>query len=326
MKLGRISRVIKLLTTLQADKNCAVGELSKMFGMSRRTIFRDLKELQAIGVPYHYDARRGGYVIGPEFFLPPVNLNLQEALSLLLLAHKASSQIQLPFKNAAMFAALKIENRLPAGIRQYCNTALQNISTRAGAQAPIRQSGGLEQAFAQLQFAIAKKRKVNMRYHSLFESKIIELNLCPYHLLYNQRAWYVLGHSSIHNCVRTFKLNRIKELQTTDKCFAGGEGFDVQNYLGRAWSMIPEGHIYDVKLRFLPKVADNVTEVQWHSTQKATYNDDGSAVVEFCVDGLGEITWWILGYGDQVQVLAPKILRDKIAHIAANIIAANNGI
>ncbi|MHC4123418.1 MAG: WYL domain-containing protein, partial [Planctomycetota bacterium] len=42
-------------------------------------------------------------------------------------------------------------------------------------------------------------------YHSLFEGETIELELCPYHLMYNNRAWYVLGFSSLHNSVRTFK-------------------------------------------------------------------------------------------------------------------------
>ncbi len=308
---------------MQAGKSYAVSDLSKMFGTSRRTIFRDLKELEAIGVPYSYDPQRGGYVIGPEFFLPPVDLNLQEALSLLLLVHRASSHIQLPFKKSALFAALKIENNLPSGIRQYCNAAMRNISARAGAQAPIHNMSGLDRTFAQLQNAIAKKRKVTMRYHSLFEGKIIDLELCPYHLFYNHRAWYVLGHSSLHESIRTFKLNRIRELQGTDKCFVGGEKFDLYDYLGSAWSMIPEGRIYNIKLRFLPKVANNVAEVQWHSTQKVTHNEDGSAIVEFCVDGLGEITWWILGYGDQVQVLAPKTLRDKIMEVAKNMVKLN---
>ena len=71
MKPSRISRVIQILTTLQAGKNYAVNDLSKIFGTSRRTVFRDLKELRAIGVPYHYDARTDGYTIEPEFFLPP---------------------------------------------------------------------------------------------------------------------------------------------------------------------------------------------------------------------------------------------------------------
>jgi len=317
---------MQILTTLQAGKSYAVSDLSKMFGTSRRTIFRDLKELQAIGVPFHYDAKTGGYTIEPEFFLPPVDLSLQEALGLLLLAHKAREQIQLPFKNSVLWAALKIENNLPAKIRQYCNTALQNISTRPCAQAPVTHSAGLDKTFAQLQQAIVKKRKVNIRYHSLFEGTIIDVELSPYHLLYNKRAWYVLGRSSLHKSVRTFKLNRIRELTTTQRCFVDGEKFDVYDYLGRAWSMIPEGRIYNIKLRFLPKVANNVAEVQWHSTQKVVHNSDGSATVEFRVDGLGEITWWILGYGDQVQVLAPKTLRKKVLEVAKNMTELNEKI
>ena len=323
MKTSRISRVVQILTTLQAGKSYAVSDLAKMFALSRRTIFRDLKELQTIGVPYHYDAKTGGYTMDPEFFLPPIDLNLQEALSLLLLVHKARNQIQLPFKNSALLAALKIENNLPAKIRQYCNTTLRNISTRAGAQAPTNL---LDKTFVQLQKAVVQKRKVSIRYGSLFEGKIIEVTLSPYHLLYNQRAWYVLGFSILHKSVRTFKFNRIKELKILDKCFVDGENFDLYEYLGRAWSMIPEGRIYYIKLRFLPKVANNVTEVQWHSTQKATRNTDGSATMEFRVDGLGEIIWWILGYGDQVQVLAPKILRNKVVEMAKNMVKLNKQI
>jgi len=321
MKPSRISRVVQLLTTLQAGKNYAVSDLAKMLGTSRRTIFRDLKELQTIGVPYHYSAKAGSYTIDPEFFLPPIDLNLQEALSLLLLVHKASGQIQLPFKNSALLAALKIENNLPAKIRQYCNKRLRNISTRVSPQAPMNL---LDKTFAQLQKAISKKQKVNIRYHSLFEGKIIDVELCPYHLMYNRRAWYVVGFSDVHKSIRTFKLNRIKELKITEKCFVGGESFNVADFLGRAWSMIPEGRIYDIKLRFLPKVANNVTEVQWHSTQKVARNSNGSAIMEFRVDGLGEIIWWILGYGDQVQVLAPKVLRNKVLETAKNIIKLNS--
>jgi len=323
MKRSRIGRVMQILTTLQAGKSYAVSDLSKMFGTSRRTIFRDLKELQAIGVPYRYDARTGGYMIEPEFFLPPIDLTLQEAMSLLLLAHKVRDQIQFPYKNSALLAALKIENNLPAKVRKYCATALQNISTRASAQAPIRHSAGLDKTFAQLQQAIVKKRKVDLRYHSLFEGTIIDVELCPYHLLYNNRAWYVLGRSSLHKSVRTFKLNRIRELTTTEKCFVDGENFDLYDYLGRAWSMIPEGRIHNIKLRFLPKVANNVAEVQWHSTQKVVRNSDGSATVEFRVDGIGEITWWILGYGDQVKVLAPEALRKKVLEVAKNMVKLN---
>jgi len=323
VKSRRVSRVVEILATLQSGRNYTAPQLAKIFGTSRRTIYRDLKELEAIGVSYHYDTTTGGYTMEPEFFLPPVDLKLEEALSLLLLVHKASEQVQLPFKNSALLAALKIENNLPAKIRQHCNTALRSISTKAAAQAPIRE---LDNTFAQLQKTIEKKQKVSIRYHSLFDGRDIELELCPYHLLYNQRAWYVVGLSGMHNSVRTFKLARIRQLKTLSQYFVDDGNFDLSEYLGRAWSMIPEGRIYNVKLRFLPKVAENVAEVRWHSTQKVTHNGDGSVIVEFRVDGLGEITWWILGYGDQVQVLHPKRLRQKIIETAKNVAKLNRQI
>ncbi|MHC4285482.1 MAG: helix-turn-helix transcriptional regulator [Planctomycetota bacterium] len=322
MKSSRISRVVQILTTLQAGKSFAA-------------VFRDLKELRAIGIPYRYNTETGGYTIEPEFFLPPIDLNLHEALSLLLLVHKASNQMQLPFKNSTLLAALKIENNLPVlaalkiennlpdKVKQYCNTALQNVSVRLGAQAPAK---SLDTTFAQLERAIARKHKVNISYSSFFEGEVIKLDLNPYHLLYNDRTWYVLGYSSLHESVRSFKLNRIIELKITERCFLGGENFDLYDYFGRAWSMIPEGRIYNVKLRFLPKVADSVVEVKWHSTQEVTRHSDGSATVEFRVDGLNEITWWILGYGDQVQVMAPKALRKKLLEAAKKMVKLNEQI
>ena len=163
-----------------------------------------------------------------------------------------------------------------------------------------------------------------MSYHSLFEGKTIEVEFYPYHLLYNKRAWYVLGYSKLHESIRTFKLSRIKEFKVSDKCFVTEKGFDLQEYLGKAWSMIPEGKIYNIKLRFSAKVAKNVGEVQWHSTQKVRYGGDGTAAAEFRVDGLGEICWWILGYGDQVEVLAPKSLRNRAQKTAQNMVGLYN--
>jgi predicted DNA-binding transcriptional regulator YafY len=322
MDPGRVGRLVKILTTLQSAKGRNCTQLAEILGTTRRTIFRDLKKLKDIGVPCKYDLKSSCYSVEPEFFLQPLDLTLQEALSVLLLVHKARDHIQLPFKNEALIAALKIENNLPVQIKKYCRTALQNISAKATAQASKHQAG-LDQSFLLLTQAIRDKHKVNILYNSLFDKKNVDLDLSPYHLFYNHRAWYVLGHSSLHRSIRTFKLNRIEKLIVLKKRFLDGDNFDLYDYLSRAWSMIPEGRIYNVKLRFLPKVAQNVTEVHWHNTQQVTRNKDGSAIVEFRVDGIGEIFWWILGYGDQVQVLAPKELRKRIIQTAENTIKSN---
>jgi proteasome accessory factor B len=185
-------------------------------------------------------------------------------------------------------------------------------------------SPGLDNIFQVLQSALAQKRKVRILYDSLFDGRVIDCDLSPYHIFYNQRAWYIIGHSSSHKAVRTFKLNRIQRAQILDVEFTDGEDFDLADYIGCAWSMMPEGKISNVRLRFAPKVANNVSEVQWHKSQKIRRNSDGSATIEFCVDGLGEITWWILGYGDQVEVLAPDKLRKRVKEIALKMAEINN--
>ena len=66
-------------------------------------------------------------------------------------------------------------------------------------------------------------------------------------------------------------------------------------------------------MRFLSKVASNVDEINWYKTQRTIYKPDGSMLFEVDVDRLSEIAWWILGYGDQAQVLEPIELREIIA-------------
>lgn len=68
-----------------------------------------------------------------------------------------------------------------------------------------------------------------------------------------------------------------------------------------------------VVVRFQPMVANNVAEVTWHPTQRITRRPDGSIDFSVTVEGIREIAWWILGYGDQAEVIKPKELREMIA-------------
>ncbi len=317
MKHSRVSRIVNILTTLQSGRKYSPGDLEKVLSVSRRTVFRDLKELQSIGVPYKYEAKSGSYSIDPKFFLPPIDLNLHEALSLLMLVHKMRNHLPMPYKNSALLAGLKLENNLPIEIRQYCQSSLAKITVAVDQHATIKL---LDDIYNTIQRAIRKKLMLHISYSSLYENSDIDTTLHPYHLLYKKRAWYAIGHSSLHNSVRTFNVGRIQKAETLDKYFADGDNFDVQEYLGRAWCLIPEGKLYDIKLKFSPLVARNVAEVMWHSTQQAQWEKDGFVILSFRVDGLGEIGWWILGYGDQVQVLAPAALRKKLLEKALNFI------
>jgi predicted DNA-binding transcriptional regulator YafY len=320
MKTSRVSRIIQILTALQSGQTYTVCDLATHLGVSRRTVFRDLQDLQRAGVPAHYDSKVGHYTIDSKFFFPPPDLTIQETLGLLLLVHKTRGLVRFPFMDSSLRAVLKIENHLSQKIKFFCNRVLEKISVKTHPMPNIRVS---DKIFLQLIEAILKKRIVNIDYYLPKQCKNIVCDLSPYHLFYNDHMWYVLGKSDSHRQVCAFKLNRIRKLTILDRCFAEGEKFDLKEQLARAWSMVPEGKLYHVKLRFLPEVANDVAETQWHSTQTVSFEEDGSAIIEFRVDGLSEITWWILSYGDKVQVLRPRELRQKITQIAQNMVKQN---
>ncbi len=320
MKTSRVSRVIQTLTALQSGQSYKAEDLARMSGTSRRMVFRDLNELRKVGVPCRFDNKTRCYVIDPEFFLPAPNLSEQEALSLFLLVYKARNHIHFPFRDLALRAALKIENNLPNEIKQYCSAALQNISIKAD---PQERLDLLDKTFARLLESILRKQIVNVCYYSPLERKNIVTDLSPYHLTYNDHTWYVLGKTSLHREVLALKLNQIKELNISDRCFIRDKEFNLSEHFGRAWSMIPEGRLYNVRLRFLPEAAHSVAKIQWHSTQKVSFLEDDSAIIEFRIDGLNEIVWWILSYGDQVQVLSPGVLRQKVIQIARHTVKQN---
>jgi proteasome accessory factor B len=312
--------MVRALTTLQSGQRYDIDDLAKMLGRSRRTIYRDLKDLREAGVPWKYDKKNHYYSVDSNFFLPPSKLNTQEALSLFLLVFKIQNHIHFPFKNSASLAVLKIENNLPDEMKRYCNTALRHISVRPKPQRAINL---FDEKFVQLLKAILNKRIMKISYYLPLTKETITTDLCPYHLRHNDYTWYVIGKSDFHKKVCTFDLNQIRKLETLDKCFIEDKEFDVNDYFGKAWSIKPGGSLYHVKLKFAPKVVHNVTKVQWHRTQRISYSDDGSAIIDFRVDGLNEIIWWILSYGDNVRILAPEILREKVAKIARNILKNN---
>jgi proteasome accessory factor B len=230
----------------------------------------------------------------------------------MLLARTAQGHARQPFHQAAVDGVQKLAATLPAPYRAVTSEMLDRVSVVAG---PASTVGDDSEHFVTIQRAIDQRRVCRMEYESLFDRGIVTTDLRPYHLHYAVRAWYAIGHSEHHGDERTFKLARIRSLAMTGRRFAAPRRFDIDKYLGKAWSLIPEGKVYDIELEFTPKVGRNVSEVRWHGTQQHEVLDDGRCIMRFTVDGLGEITWWLLGYGDQVLVRRPKALRDRLRQV-----------
>ncbi len=274
-------------------------------------MFRDLDILRQAGAPLTFDEQNRTYRVPSSYYLPPTNFTAEEALALIVLCHEVGARAQLPFFSAARSAAVKLESSLPARLRDQVRTFGQSLEIQI---APTNRLETHKPVYNQLIEAAAQRRSVRIHYHSLAEEQDISTRLHPYRLLFSRRSWYVIGRSSIHRAIRTFNVGRILALDVLDDSFEIPRGFSVERYLGNAWHLIPEpGPDHEVHIRFGRKVAQNVAEVAWHRTQRLDFRPDGSLDFYVTVSGLNEMAWWILGYGDQAEVIAPPELRNLVA-------------
>lgn len=317
---SKIGRMLRLIELLQSGRTCNSRELAELTGVSRRQVFRDLRALQDSGIPLQYDQHRQGYWLPTAAYLPPTDLTLDETLSLLILAHNLGrSGAGLPFQSAARSAAVKLTSNLPERLRTHLGEMAAAVDVRLDSHHPHTTD---QSAYSQLLDAIRSRMRVRILYHSLFEGADLSTLLSPYRLFFRRRAWYVVGRSSVHRSVRTFHVGRIRSLEPTSDDYKIPTRFSLDRYLGNAWHLVREpGRRARVVIRFQPKVAQNVAEVTWHKTQTIHWNGDGTLEFRVVVDGLSEISWWILGYGDQAEVLEPEELRNTIAQNASRVAA-----
>lgn len=314
--IGKIRRILDLLEHLQSGRVHNATQLAGLCGVSRRTLFRDLKVLQESGVPILYDAAKEGYWLPQSAFLPPTDFTLAESLALMILAQELAGETRaIPFQKPARDAVLKLMSNLPGELRQHVGETAEHVQIFTEAQPDLQ---GQRKHYELMLKAVQVRRRVRMQYDSFAERSEIKTLLSPYRLFFLRRSWYVIGRSSLHRAVRTFHIGRVVESELTDDEYEVPPRFTLKRYFGNAWSMIRErGKRQLVTIRFQPLVARNIAEVVWHATQRLEWNDDGTLDFHVEVDGLREIVWWILGYGKEAEVLQPASLRDMVAqHVA----------
>jgi predicted DNA-binding transcriptional regulator YafY len=112
--MKRKTRLFALAEALRARRTGVTAQqLADRFGVTLRTIYRDLEALQDGGMPIRADrGRGGGYALHKSYQLPPINFTAREAALLIALSRLAIEQRLMPFPNAIEKAADKVRAAL----------------------------------------------------------------------------------------------------------------------------------------------------------------------------------------------------------------------
>lgn len=301
-KAARLRRIEHRL--YNSPTGMRVIDLAAECGVDRRTIYRDLAALDEMGVPVWELAGRFG--IDRASYLSTVRLNLNEAIALYfaarLLTHHSDEH------NPHIVAAL---DKLAAGLPD------QTISSAIAQAANVVRARPLRSDYIRiletLTRAWADRRMVQLRYRAP-NRETTEREVAPYFIEVSRStpAAYVIGYDRLRGAIRTFKIERIERAMLLDESYTIPPDFDPYTFLSDAWGVMDEVKTA-IHLRFNAQAAPRVRESLWHHSQEMADRADGGCDLRMTIGGIREILPWVLGWGADVEVLAPDELRQEVA-------------
>ncbi len=207
----RISRLTAILTQLQTKRILTAANLSEKFGVSKRTIYRDIKALEKAGVPILTEEGKG-YALMEGYRLPPIMLTEKQANALIL-----AEQLVLKSKDASFLqdyseAIDKIKSILRYTVKDKANL----LADRTRYDEAINQERNSNN-LSDLQDALTSYRLVQVEYvnkEGVVTSRVIE----PFAIL-SAENWYLIAWCRLRKGFRFFRPDRIQKMEILSENF-----------------------------------------------------------------------------------------------------------
>lgn len=141
----------------------------------------------------------------------------------------------------------------------------------------------------------------------------------PHGVVQQQQVSYLIANyvdQEPNTPLRQFTLHRINTLEVTTQSASRDPAFNIKQYLqegGLDTILYPEKTI---ELHFTKSSAQHLYETPLSGEQNISVLKNGKVSVKAPISITQSVKWWILGFGDQVEVVKPKALRDEMKRIA----------
>jgi len=312
----RVARLVDLLVTLaQSPKRYTRRELAARYQVSERQIGKDLQFLrERLGLVVER-APGGGYYLASVPRLPSLQLELPQALALLLAAEAGHMIPGVPSQELST-ALERLRAILPDKMRTLLGHALQ-------ARRPSRLDEQRRKRLFALLEAMALQHTVEMTYRTASRgNQPVSRRVDPYCVVPFGRSWYMVGWCHLRSDVRTFKVDRIEHVRDTRVPFRVRSDFSLREFLTKSWGVFQTSELppEEVELEFSQTAAPWIAEEEWHPSQEIEPLPDGRIRFRVHIPVTPDFVRWVLNYGVDVTVIRPDSLREQVLAQARGIL------
>ncbi|MFB6468193.1 helix-turn-helix transcriptional regulator [Cytobacillus sp. Hz8] len=290
-----IHRLLEIVYILLDKREITAKELAEYFGVSQRTIYRDIDSLSVAGIPiYTVKGKGGGIRLLENYTLSKTLLSEKEQLDIL-------SSLQ----------SLKALNVPDVELVLAKLTAMFDINNTDWIDVDFSQwgSGVVEkEKFNLLKTAILNRNVVAFDYYSSYGEKSYRI-IEPIRLLFKGQAWYVNGFCRTKDNLRLFKISRIKNLTITNETFSINEHDDIGNNPQDPTNNLTI-KMATLVLKIDPCMAYRVYDE--FDQDSILHNKDGSFTVTVTYPENEWLYGYVLSFGEHIEVIEPKYVREII--------------
>lgn len=298
------ARLLALLSLLQARPHWNAPELAERLGITERTVRRDVTRLRDLGYPVEAaPGRDGGYQLGRGGGLPPLLLTDDEAVAVALGLRAAATGGVTGYDEAAVAAMAKLEQVLPVHLRE-------RVLALSSAIVLVRTAGGPPvdpECLLLLAQGCRRNERVRFAYTD-GDGNRTERRVEPYGVVNVDRRWYLVGWDLDRVDWRTFRLDRMSELELTGHRFTPQEQPDTAAMVIAGLTSTPYEWQAQVLVRATPEevAADVPTSV---GTLEPV---EGGTLVRMGANDLDWIARYLAGIEHDFEVLGPPELKAEL--------------
>jgi predicted DNA-binding transcriptional regulator YafY len=161
--------------------------------------------------------------------------------------------------------------------------------------------------------AVLERKRLRITYYSRARDEETQREISPQRLVHYRENWYLDAWCHLRQDIRSFAVDAIRTAAMLDQAALDLTEEQLDTVLAAGYGIFSGRDVQWAELRFSPQRARWVAAEQWHPQQRSRTQADGSYVLELPYSDSRELIMDILKHGAQVEVVAPRDLRDQVA-------------
>lgn len=281
--MNRLERISAILVKLQAGRTVTAREIGQQFGISLRTVYRDIQTLEEAGIPL-YGNPGIGYSLVEGYRLPPLSFTTEEATAFLTAGKfisKMTDSRSIFHFNAGLD---KIRAVMRYADKEYLESIENNIAVVGRYDSSINMPVDSTQQILQ---SISQRRALSVSYINREEIASVR-TVEPVGCLYNNPHWHLIAWCNNTLSYRNFRIDRITALFVTDEPFSRKHP-SLQKYILKHRK---SDELYDIAVRVLKENLVLFHEHKYPYGYEGMSDNGDSVLFHYRVLDIGHFRRW----------------------------------